>query len=75
MTQTTSERAGLISQTQADFAMRCIQPGRYIGADGVPSVWPYEACHHREILQAPEPADWEVQPGPARAAGRGTAGV
>jgi hypothetical protein len=42
----------------------------YIGADGVPSVWPYEASHHREILQAPEPGDWEMQPGPAHAAAR-----
>ena len=84
-----------ISETQADFAMRCIERWRrgevdamyptreatdrfneemrkffpqtvwatgckswYIGADGNPSVWPWEASHHREILQEPEPADW-----------------
>jgi cation diffusion facilitator CzcD-associated flavoprotein CzcO len=37
----------------------------YIGADGVPSVWPWAASHHREILQEPEPGDWTIEPGPA----------
>ena len=90
-------------ETQADFAMRCIEKWRagevdameptpeaterfnaemkealpntiwtsgcqswYIGKDGVPSVWPWVASHHREILQEPEPADWTIEPGPAR---------
>lgn len=94
----------LISETQADFAMRCIERWRrgeldamaptreatdrfnaemrevlpntiwasgcnswYLGADGTPSVWPYEASHHREILQEPEPDDWDLTPGPAAA--------
>jgi cation diffusion facilitator CzcD-associated flavoprotein CzcO len=88
-----------ISETQADFALKCIGKWRrgevdamsptraatdrfnaemrevlpdtiwasgckswYIGADGTPSVWPYEASHHREILQEPEPGDWELEP-------------
>ncbi len=91
-----------ISETQADFAMVCIERWRrgeidamsptreatdrfnaemkdvlpdtiwasgckswYIGADGTPSVWPYEASHHREILREPEAADWVLTPGPA----------
>ena len=37
----------------------------FIGKDGVPSVWPFPAKHHRDILRAPELADWDVQPGPA----------
>ena len=37
----------------------------YIGKDGTPSVWPFPAKHHRDILRAPELADWDVQPGPA----------
>lgn len=86
-----------ISETQADFAMACIERWRdrrfdamsptraatdrfndemravipntiwasgckswYIGADGLPSVWPYAASHHREILEEPEPGDWVV---------------
>ncbi len=84
-----------ISETQADFAMRCIERWQrrefewmtptseaterfnaemkealpntiwtsgcdswYIGKDGLPSVWPWVASHHREILQEPDPADW-----------------
>lgn len=91
-----------ISETQADFAMRCIARWRrgeidamhptpeataafnedmkaalpdtiwasgckswYLGADGLPSVWPWEASHHRAILQEPEPGHWVVEPGPA----------
>lgn len=87
-----------ISETQAAFALRCIEQWRrgefdamaptheateqfnaelreampgtiwasgctswYIGADGQPSVWPWRASHHREILQQPEPGDWELQ--------------
>jgi cation diffusion facilitator CzcD-associated flavoprotein CzcO len=46
----------------------------YIGADGLPSVWPWEAAHHREILQEPEPEDWVFEPGPATRAAAG-AGV
>lgn len=34
----------------------------YIGKDGLPSVWPWPASHHREILQEPEPGDWIVEP-------------
>ena len=37
----------------------------YIGKDGTPSVWPFPAKHHRDILQAPELSDWDIQPGPA----------
>ena len=37
----------------------------YIGKDGTPSVWPFPAKHHRDILREPELADWDVQPGPA----------
>ncbi|PTL59648.1 flavin-containing monooxygenase [Paraconexibacter algicola] len=33
----------------------------YIGKDGLPSVWPWQASHHREILREPEPADWLVE--------------
>ncbi len=95
-----------ISESQQDFAMRCIERWRsgsidamsptreatdefndemrsvipntiwasgckswYIGADGLPSVWPWEASHHREILQEPEPGDWVVEPGPTARAG------
>ena len=36
----------------------------FIGKDGIPSVWPFPAEHHREILRAPELADWDIQPGP-----------
>lgn len=91
-----------ISETQADFAMRCIDRWRrgeietmsptreatarfnadmrevipqtvwatgctswYIGADGLPSVWPWPASHHRRILQEPEPGHWEIARGPA----------
>lgn len=87
-----------ISETQADFAMRCIEGWRrgeydsmrptdeatdrfneemkaampqtiwmtgcnswYIGKDGLPHAWPWVASHHREILQAPDPADWVVE--------------
>jgi cation diffusion facilitator CzcD-associated flavoprotein CzcO len=87
-----------ISETQADFAMRCIEQWQrrevewmaptaeaterfneemkaalpdtiwtsgcnswYIGKDGIPSVWPWVASHHREILQAPDPEDWLVE--------------
>jgi cation diffusion facilitator CzcD-associated flavoprotein CzcO len=32
----------------------------YLGADGTPSVWPWEPAHHREILQEPEVSDWVV---------------
>lgn len=32
----------------------------YIGKDGLPSVWPWKASHHREILGEPEPGDWVI---------------
>lgn len=85
-----------ISETQADFAMRCIERWRrgefeamaptpeaterfneemraqmpntiwttgckswYIGKDGLPHAWPWMASYHREVLQDPEPGDWE----------------
>ncbi len=36
----------------------------FLGTDGVPSVWPFPAKLHRDILREPELADWDVQPGP-----------
>jgi cation diffusion facilitator CzcD-associated flavoprotein CzcO len=41
----------------------------YIGADGLPSVWPWEASHHREILREPEPGHWVTVPGPGALVG------
>ena len=37
----------------------------FLGKDGLPSVWPFPAKHHRDILRAPELTDWHVHPGPA----------
>ena len=37
----------------------------FLGKDGLPSVWPFPAKHHRDILRAPELTDWQVHPGPA----------
>ena len=91
-----------ISETQADFAMTCIERWRrgevdamsptreatdrfnddmrevvpqtvwatgckswYLGADGLPSVWPWQASHHRELLREPEPSHWDTVAGPA----------
>ncbi len=36
----------------------------FLGKDGLPSVWPFPAKHHRDILREPDLADWDVQPGP-----------
>ncbi len=33
----------------------------YIGKDGIPSVWPWVASHHREILRSPEQGDWLIE--------------
>lgn len=48
-----------------DWSMVFSRGREIIGADGTPSVWPYEASHHREILREPEAGDWELTPGPA----------
>jgi cation diffusion facilitator CzcD-associated flavoprotein CzcO len=40
----------------------------YLGADGTPSVWPWEPAHHREILQDPAPGHWVLEPNGASAA-------
>jgi cation diffusion facilitator CzcD-associated flavoprotein CzcO len=87
-----------ISQTQADFVMRCIERWRcgevdamqptpaaterfnaelkqavagtiwasgcrswYIGADGLPTVFPWTPGRLREILREPEPGDWLIE--------------
>jgi cation diffusion facilitator CzcD-associated flavoprotein CzcO len=37
----------------------------YIGADGLPAAWPWTAAHHRDVLEEPEFADWDVERVPA----------
>lgn len=43
--------------------------GWYIGADGLPNLWPWMPGRHREMLRGRVTGDWAVTPGPA-AAGR-----
>ncbi len=39
----------------------------YLGADGRPEVWPWNARRHREMLSVLAVEDWEVEPGPVTA--------
>jgi cation diffusion facilitator CzcD-associated flavoprotein CzcO len=43
----------------------------YLGKDGLPHAWPWSPERHREMLRAPEPADWEIQSSAASASATG----
>lgn len=40
----------------------------YLGADGLPELWPWTPARHREMMREPVTGDFVVEPGPAAVA-------